>query len=241
MTEQLDVWDKIEFYHKMIEEDENARYKSWEHCYYVFFKARQQKEPDYDYLALNLAFYLASWGMYRGSSFLLQQDYKIHIEAVKKILKPEYNVLLGISCVELASKLSTLKELKKELEEHYKSVRSKVISNSKNKTEQECKESANEISSTLVTKILMGTLGCVPAYDRYFIEAVKRYNITTGVFNENSIKNLIEFYENNKQQFSDMKENYKIKDIPYPEMKLLDMAFWQLGFELTDGKKKNGK
>ena len=58
----------------------NGRYCSWEHCYKVFHDARVKRQggelPDYDYLSLHLAFYLASWGMYRGSSFLLQQDYK---------------------------------------------------------------------------------------------------------------------------------------------------------------------
>ena len=55
---------------------ENGRSRSWEHCYRVFRDARTDPSPDYDYLSLHLAFYLASWGMYRGSSFLLQKDYR---------------------------------------------------------------------------------------------------------------------------------------------------------------------
>ena len=39
--------------------------------------------------------------MYRGSSFLLQKDYKIHIPVVKELLKEEYDPLAGIDCVEL--------------------------------------------------------------------------------------------------------------------------------------------
>ena len=52
--------------------NENGRSRSWEHCYRVFRDARTDPSPDYDYLSLHLAFYLASWGMYRGSSFLLE-------------------------------------------------------------------------------------------------------------------------------------------------------------------------
>lgn len=48
----------------------------------------KQPNPDYDYLSLQLAYYLASWGMLRGSSFLLWKDYKIHIPMVKEMLKP---------------------------------------------------------------------------------------------------------------------------------------------------------
>ena len=57
--------------------NENGRSLSWEHCFRVFRDARTAPSPDYDYLSLHLAFYLASWGMYRGSSFLLQKDYKV--------------------------------------------------------------------------------------------------------------------------------------------------------------------
>ena len=46
--------------------NENGRSRSWEHCYRVFRDARTNPSPDCDYLSLHLAFYLASWGMYRG-------------------------------------------------------------------------------------------------------------------------------------------------------------------------------
>ncbi len=50
-----------------LKKDENGRYRSWEHCYECFYKAREQRDdPDredlVDYLSLHLAFYLASWG-----------------------------------------------------------------------------------------------------------------------------------------------------------------------------------
>ena len=50
----------------------NARYLSWEHCYKVFAPhiGKSPTDKDADFLALHLGFYLASWGMYRASSFL---------------------------------------------------------------------------------------------------------------------------------------------------------------------------
>lgn len=90
------------FYEEL--KDENCRYFSWEHCYEVFHNAQKQKaqnKNELDYLSLHLAFYLASWGMYRGSSFLLQKDYRVHIDAVKIILKSEYKELFGIDCNKL--------------------------------------------------------------------------------------------------------------------------------------------
>ena len=47
---------------------------SWRHCYKAFYENRNKTdEQTLDYLSLHLAFYLASWRIYRGSSFLLQK------------------------------------------------------------------------------------------------------------------------------------------------------------------------
>lgn len=94
-TVDLIIKSSTEFYNDL-KGDENGRYRSWEHCYSHFIKARGSQEIDYDYLSLQLAFYLASWGMYRGSSFLLQKDYKVHIPVVKELLSEKYDVLAGI-------------------------------------------------------------------------------------------------------------------------------------------------
>ena len=60
--------DAAQTFYEDARRDENGRSRSWEHCYRVFRDARTDPSPDYDYLSLHLAFYLASWGMYRGSS-----------------------------------------------------------------------------------------------------------------------------------------------------------------------------
>ena len=83
----------IEEYCKTKSENQNDRFSSWEHCYKCFSAARKSNEPDEDYLCLHLAFYLASWGMYRGSSFLLKKDYKVHLPVVQEILKEKYDPL----------------------------------------------------------------------------------------------------------------------------------------------------
>lgn len=63
-------------YSDRIKNEKNNRFLSWEHCYTCFYRARQDKtNVDIDYLSLQLAFYLASWGMYRGSTFLLQSKW----------------------------------------------------------------------------------------------------------------------------------------------------------------------
>ena len=210
------------------EEFYNGRYRSWEHCYSHFIKARKSKEVDYDYLSLQLAFYLASWGMYRGSSFLLQKDYKVHIPVVEELLSEKYDVLAGIEFVSFREKSNQqlLLDINSFLEKYYDEIR-------KNVKGQELK---NELSSTLITKILMGTLGCVPAYDRYFIAGIKDQKVATGNYNIRSIMKLVKFYEKNADRLEPIREKMEVEGMPYPQMKLLDMGFWQVGFDLDTNK-----
>ena len=219
----LIIKSSTEFYNDL-KIDENGRYRSWEHCYSHCIKARGSKEIDYDYLSLQLAFYLASWGMYRGSSFLLQKDYKVHIPVVKELLSKEYDALAGIECIEFRKECNQqlLREINSFLGQYYDKIRREV-------TGQELK---NQLSFTLITKILMGTLGCVPAYDRYFIAGIKKQKVTTENYNLKSIMKLVDFYEKNSVRLEPVREKMEVDGMPYPQMKMLDMGFWQIGFEL---------
>ena len=229
-TKDLIIDSATNFYNKL-KLDKNGRYLSWEHCYSKFYNARKIIVSDeyMDYLALQLAFYLASWGMYRGSSFLLQQDYKVHIPVVGELLKEKYNALQGIKCKELKKNLPLLGEIVSFIKDYYNAIRIRISEN----------DPKNDLSDTLITKILMGTLGCVPAYDRYFIEGIKEERISTGIFNNNSVIRLIKFYEENEKEFDSILSAMFIGNIPYPQMKFLDMGFWKIGFEkdLNKGQK----
>ena len=221
------IKSSTEFY-IALKTDENGRYRSWEYCYSHFIKARGSKDVDYDYLSLQLAFYLASWGMYRGSSFLLQKDYKIHIPVVKELLSEKYDTLAGIECSNLRkeSKQKLLQDINSFLEQYYDKIRREV-------KEQDLK---NKLSFTLITKILMGTLGCVPAYDRYFIAGIKNKKVATGNYNIKSIMQLVDFYEKNADQLEYAREKMEIEGLLYPQMKMIDMGFWQIGFDLDTNK-----
>jgi hypothetical protein len=58
--------DQLINFQKITEAEDYSRYNSWKYCYEVF--GDKTKHRDIDYLALHLGFYLASWGMYRGSA-----------------------------------------------------------------------------------------------------------------------------------------------------------------------------
>ena len=131
--------------------DSNHRFKSWEHCYKAF-----SENNNHDTLALNLAFYLASWGMYRGSSGLLWKDYKVHIPAIEIIKK--FNELKSINWEK--PKIEEILKLKEKLIDYYSNI------NFNNGKEQGLKKIT--ATDTLISKIILGSLGCLPAFERYF-------------------------------------------------------------------------
>lgn len=197
--------------------DPHGRYMSWRHCYRVFSENRNiTDEQVIDYLSLHLAIYLASWGMLRNS-FLLQKDYKVHIPIVKIIQEQKYNPLHGISAVELREEhsLDLLNDITERIRDCYAREKPSIDGITNNATD------------TLVTKILLGTLGCVPAFDRYYINSVKKNHISKGLFSRNSVRSVAKFYTDNLETFENLRHELSECGIEYPPMKLMDMCFWQ--------------
>ena len=207
----------VKKFYSEIQNDSEHRFRAWEDCYEAF-----QTEKNTNYLAKELDNYLAAWGMKRGSSFLLQKNWRIHLPVVEEIIKPKYNSLRGITCGELkkSENLQKLSELVSFMKSYY------------NKKRFEIKGTDRNVSQTLITKILLGTLGCSPAYDRYFISGIKELKISSQNFSTDSILRICDFYENNKEYFESARKEMKINNkIDYPIMKIIDMAIWQWQIE----------
>lgn len=212
----IDLKNTIYKFYNEIIEDENARYKSWEHCHDYFITHKDDVTEDtIDLMCLHLAFYLASWGMLRGSSFLLQKDYKIHSNAVKIMLDKKYEILWNCEpeILESENALNLLFECTENISKSYLN-----------------KNNHRKPSDTLLTKILLGVFGCVPAYDRYFVNAIKEYG-GIGKFNKKSIKLLCEFYNENRNELLVVKNELNNQNQFYTSMKIIDMLFWQLGYD----------
>jgi hypothetical protein len=202
----------IEKYLEPTFSDKNHRYKSWEHCFQVF----SNPDDKIDYLALQLAFYLASWGMYRGSSGLLWKDYKVHYEAVE-IIKNHHN--LRHEFIDLPQKQDVMNVFL-ELTECYSKL---YYYNGKDKK-------SVTATDTLISKIILGALGCLPAFDRYF--NVGLFNTEYSVINDKSIGLIWEKTEAMKSEIELVQGWIRQKTgTLYPPMKIVDMYYWQLGFD----------
>lgn len=195
---------------------------SWLYCHKAFGYV-----SDPETLALHLTAYLASWGMYRGSSGLAKTNFKVHEGAVKKIL----NKRDELYCTGENQKFDNLKaivSLKEELEGYYCDIDVYWGEDLKKN-----KEAVRKISSTqtLISKIMLGTLGCIPAFDTNLIKGLEKINKLPEnqnipyTFNKISVSRLIEMAKAIDTKELDLPKEY----VTYPKMKLLDMALFQFG------------
>lgn len=197
----------IKRFHYSLETSNTTRYKSWEYCY-NFFIENYNNSDKLDLLSLNLAWYLASWGMLRGKAFLRNYDYKIHYKLIKTLTEKEFHPLF-----EEPNKNNT--------ELIFKAV--EVVKQS---------YLPNKPTDTLITKILLGIFGCVPAYDRFFINGIKKYNIAEPKLSVSSIDKLYNLYSENELIFQEITNTFVKEGVYYTPMKLIDMVFFQIGLEI---------
>ena len=85
-------------------------------------------------------------------------------------------------------------------------------------------------TDTLLTKILLGTVGCVPAYDRYFKKALADIGAASQVFSAKSIRTLGNLYLAHEDEFEKLRKHCGSR-IEYPAVKILDMCFFEYGFQ----------
>lgn len=187
------------------------RYNSWNHCYEAFGTKNDSK-----ILSLNLGFYLASWGMYRGSGKLLQKDYLIHEGAVE-ILGGFKNLKCTRAREIQMSDIDTLLNLISQLRTYYSGFDIRP-------------------TDTLISKIILGTLGCLPAFDRFFCDGVKSDSLEFRSLSKRSIENLFSFKEEKYAYLRQIQNRHP--DNYYPYMKLIDMYFWQMRYEKHKYKRK---
>ena len=148
---------------------------------------------------------------------MLKKSFHIHKKPIKELLRRKYNCLwnTNLGSLKKPETLDLLFKLKDALKNLY-------LSQTKG---------TNEITDALVTKILLGTLGRSPAFDRFFQKGCKKRRIRPySNFSKRSVLALIAFYQNNYRTFLSIRERIKeLSGISYPPMKLVDMFFWSVG------------
>lgn len=222
-VEPDDIENSVMNFYSKTKQDPHHRYRSWEHCYLFFQKHRPFRTADIKDLAnLHLAFFLASWGMYRGNAFLLWKDYRIFDPIVDALIDPEYETLYHLDPAVL-SQDSTVTSLVFQLAKNLSDIFTKTV-HIVNGRARNIKGTA-----TLVTKILLGTMACTPAYDRYVIAGLGKRGFMHRRFTQASYRELLNFYRMNSNTFSGLRLPIPNSNFCYPPMKLIDMYFWSIG------------
>jgi hypothetical protein len=165
--------------------------------------------------------YLASWGMYRGSSFLLQHAYTVHLGVVELLSSPRMSILwqqefgAGPNDSQLLPIILSAADLVRGTYQSFATA-----------------NESRDASDTLVTKVLLGTLGCIPACDRYFIDGFKAAGFRYSYLNAKFVTRLSQIAARNLLGLRTAQSGIaSATGVRYPLMKLLDMYFWQLGYE----------
>ena len=201
--------------------DGMSRYASYDYCYNHFHPVRNiQITDDMEKSCLALGFYLASWGMFRGSSFLLDKSVKTFVPVI------EYVAGLDKTAWEIDA--DNLSHNYDQVIEIYNKVKEALISGS-------------NAHLTLITKIMLGIFGCVPAYDRFFIKCFNEiFDDRCGFrsFNKKSLSCIHDFYTAN-QNVIDVCSNQSFtlvfddstSGFPYKKSKIIDMYGFTIGLK----------
>ena len=190
------------------------RYASFDYCYNYFKSFHENGEVEelaskvnIQMSCLQLGFYLASWGMFRGSTFLLKKSFK-HFEALVK---------------EIASMDKLLWEIDID---SYSNNNIDLIINSKYKIRNKLGDSSEYASDTLISKIMLGVFGNVPAFDQNFCTG---FGMSKSLI-KNNLLTLRDYYKDYRNEIDGQRirtidfETGEETDRFYTKAKIIDMV-----------------
>jgi hypothetical protein len=202
----------------------NDRYTSFDYCYNYFLKT-DNLIKDIEKSCLTLGFYLASWGMFRGSSFLLQKSIK-HFEPTIYYIATLDSSVWKIDVDNYTDQnIQTIITI-------YKEIKDRLII-------------TGNADLTLTTKILLGVFGFVPAFDNYFSNAFREIANGQCGFRKVNTKSLTcikDFYDANKRTIDNLsKQTFTTNfvtgqktEINYTKAKIIDMYGFTVGQSMCD-------
>jgi hypothetical protein len=189
----------------------NERYASFDYCFNYFQSFRESGDvsalaspANVQLSCLHLGFYLASWGMLRGSAELLQKSARHLIPVIEVVARTDTPFWeLDAQCY-TESNIQRLRELAGTI----------------------CQAQPG-MSDILVTKIMLGVFGSVPAFDTNF-----RRGCRVATFGPSALRKIGAFY----QDHAEVINAYRVPTLDfvsgertqrsYTRAKVIDMAFF---------------
>jgi len=192
----------------------DERYASFDYCFNYFQSFREAGKTtllagsdNIQASCLQLGFYLASWGLLRGSSHLLQKSVRYLTPVVELIAETDADFW--------------------EIDAHdYEGSNIERLLDQASKI----RLTMQRATDTLVTKIMLGVFGCVPAFDTYFTGG---FGVST--FGAKALNKVADFY----QDHAELIDACRVPTIDfvtgeptsrlYTRAKVIDMAFFVRG------------
>lgn len=163
----------------------SARCASWDYCFNHFQAhrddpARMASTHGLELSCLHLGFYLASWGMFRGRSPLLRRSVK-HYAPVVEVIATTPEAMWNVDA------------------DGYGSAEVELLFDTASRLRRALPDGA---SHTLVTKILLGVFGSVPAFDSF------KTGFGATTFSRGALVRLAEFHAQHRATI----EEHRIPD-----------------------------
>lgn len=196
---------------------------SWDYCF-NYFGATDDPTAEMELSCLQLGYYLASWGMLRGSSWLFKNAHSRHyvqtIEAIARHTPLVAHIDLGdYSDAESRNRMVAA----------YNDIRTALIP-------------ARHQHATVVTKVMLGVWGNTPAFDTYLKKGLRRIvpsadQRSLNSFTDRSLQTLGRIYTENQElidRIAATRETVAFSpegpaSRPYTRARVLDIAGFALG------------
>jgi hypothetical protein len=215
MNDQIDLRGLFNAY--LSSRDRSARYASFDYCYNYFQESRERGETallssraKLELSCLHLSFFLASWGMFRGSGDLYTRSLWAFAPTIELIAsEPESTWALDVPSY--SNKIEEVRSLGRRVAAALPCAASDI----------------------LITKAMLGVFGCVPAFDRFF-----KRGFGASTFGPKSLRGLYVLYSQHQVELDTLRiptldfSTGSPTQRRYPMAKVLDMIFFQRGVEL---------
>ena len=200
------------------------RERSWDLCF-SHFQEHEQPTEVMETSCLHLGYYLASWGMLRGSTFLFKQTNMLHYQRVIEVIEDHRGHLRGWDVPDYLDEGRY-----EQYDKAWVSLKEALLPD-------------GGTGLTLISKVMMGVWGCLPSFDTYFRATFKSRAQTRaerGAFNRagrDTLRLLHQVWEEHADEIERVRERYPVWDFAsgdpgrrrMPVAKVLDIY----GFETT--------
>lgn len=199
------------------------RASSFDYCFNYFQDFRDRtatseiSAPPYLELScLHLGYYLASWGMLRGSTVLHTKSYRF------------FETVVGVIAAEPTSSWEI------DVDDYSDEGVTALIDTRDHLAEALTARSVDGVirrpTNTLLTKVMLGVFGSVPAFDTFFLRGFRSVTGARGSFSRRSLRTLGDFYDQQSEAFDAQRiATIDVSGQPttrhYTRAKVVDMAF----------------